>query len=125
MKASFTLHGLGFTLPYGMPLSLAHLIKIKELFQQSHNQLRSMWDALPSSSSRLDVDWIFTRPPLYDQVNDQEEFVYTIHPRLMGVAETRNSNFSSDHIPIIAVLEIKRSKRIMIEKEIYNKEKDE
>jgi endonuclease/exonuclease/phosphatase family metal-dependent hydrolase len=106
MAALFTLHGLGFTLPSGMPLTFHQFFSrtLVDFVKQSHSQLRSLWDALPGSIYRLHVDWIFTRAPLTNVSS------VSVLPRLMGVGETRDHQFSSDHFPILAVLQVQFGK---------------
>lgn len=56
-----------------------------------------IWHHLPSSLSRLHVDWILVKPAVQEQA---------LSPEAVVVAEIRDRDYSSDHFPVLAVFKL-------------------
>lgn len=87
-----TLHGSGVELPHHVPRSLPELWEV--LRQVSPARL---WACMPSSTSRLHIDWQLFAQPL----SKTNEWI----PRSVFVADVRNYAYSSDHFPLVALYE--------------------
>jgi endonuclease/exonuclease/phosphatase family metal-dependent hydrolase len=96
------MHGGGADLPRSVP----NLKSLRELARAAWDVLRGFtWSGfrsgLPSSISRMHVDWILHAPSFSSAVR--------MEPKVVVVAETRDANFSSDHFPVVALFDVRRS----------------
>jgi hypothetical protein len=88
-------HAMGFNLPHHVPKSATELLELLTDPNRYRYQY-PIFESMPSSLSHLHVDWILYKAP--DSA--------TIRPKLVVVADVKDSEFSSDHFPIVGLFNI-------------------
>jgi endonuclease/exonuclease/phosphatase family metal-dependent hydrolase len=122
--AAFTLHGMGFTMPPGIPSTL------RQMAGALLGMLRTSWrfpiaEAIPQwPLSRLHVDWILYRQPRVERdhpVSDSAESAAApllsssgfLQPRFVALVDIRaDTLYASDHYPLLAVFQMGGGNRI-------------
>ena len=90
------LHGSGVVLPHHAPASAREGAReVRRVLGQL--DLGTLWSGVPASWSRLHVDWVLFAP---------SQRGLTVVPRSVFVGDVRSSNCSSDHFPVVALMEV-------------------
>ena len=102
------IHESGVVLPHALPTSVgAALRAVADTWSRSRFNADKLHEALPSSLSRMHVDWILFRgsslPPSAMHFANGRVLA---NPVFVAVMETRAGNFSSDHFPVVAVFDV-------------------
>eukprot|EP00658_Telonema_sp_P-2_P079312 TRINITY_DN7627_c0_g3_i1.p1 TRINITY_DN7627_c0_g3~~TRINITY_DN7627_c0_g3_i1.p1 ORF type:complete len:140 (+),score=21.27 TRINITY_DN7627_c0_g3_i1:433-852(+) len=96
---AFTLHGSGVKLPTAVPTTLPELrsafkyMRRNQEVESVSEVLLNLYANTPGSLSRQHVDWILVSGRCLVQ--------------MVFVAEVRDQAFSSDHFPVLAVLQVR------------------
>jgi hypothetical protein len=103
-----TLHGGGV-------LIVSNNLSIRQLLSAlSKLTISGLLEGLPASLNRLHVDWILFDQPEAAKLganNDGDKAPIAVVPRFVSVVDTVATNLSSDHYPVIALFELKRSNK--------------